>query len=118
MLDARINEVYWGLYSCEAGTAVSLLEDAVSKPGAIPENLVAEGEPLLAVGSGLCYLEKLAPGLRTAITQVLPEQWPDSLDTLSLAELDSQRGKLLTAEQVQPVYLRNEIHWKKISEQG
>jgi tRNA threonylcarbamoyladenosine biosynthesis protein TsaB len=70
------------------------------------------------VGSGLCYLDQLAPGLRTAISSVLPEQWPDSFDTLSLAELDSHRGKLLTAEQVQPVYLRNEIHWKKISEQG
>ena len=56
--------------------------------------------------------------LRTAITHVLPEQWPDSFDTLSLAELASHRGELLTAEQVQPVYLRNEIHWKKISEQA
>jgi tRNA threonylcarbamoyladenosine biosynthesis protein TsaB len=118
MLDARINEVYWGLYACEAGTAVPLLADAVSEPGAIPLDLVAEGESLVAVGSGLCYLDQLAPGLRTAITSVLPEQWPDSFDTLTLAELDRHRGKLLTAEQVQPVYLRNEIHWKKISEQG
>ncbi len=118
ILDARINQVYWGLYACEAGTAVSLLADTVSEPGAIPGNLVAEGEPLIAVGSGLCYLEQLVPALRTAITHVLPEQWPDSLDTLSLAELDRQRGKLLAAEQVQPVYLRNEIQWKKISEQG
>lgn len=118
LLDARINEVYWGLYACEAGLAVSLLADAVSEPGAIPVDLVAAGEPLVAVGSGICYLEQLAPGLRTGITLVLPEQWPDSLDILSLAERDSHRGKLLTAAQVQPVYLRNEIQWKKISEQG
>ena len=118
ILDARINEVYWGLYTCEAGAAVSLLADAVSEPAAIPVDLVAGGESLVAVGSGLCYLEQLAPDLRSAITQVLPDQWPDSIDTLSLAELDSQQGKLLAAEQVQPVYLRNEIHWKKLSEQG
>jgi tRNA threonylcarbamoyladenosine biosynthesis protein TsaB len=118
MLDARINEVYWGLYACEAGAAVSLLADAVAEPGAIPVNLVAGGESLVAVGSGLCYLEQLAPDLRTAVTHVLPEQWPDSLDTLSLADQELHQANLLAAEQVQPVYLRNEIHWKKISEQA
>jgi tRNA threonylcarbamoyladenosine biosynthesis protein TsaB len=118
ILDARINEVYWGLYACKAGVAMSLLEDAVSEPGAIPANLVAEGESLVAAGSGLCYLEQLAPGLRSEITLQLPEQWPDSIDTLSLAERYAHRGKLLAADQVQPVYLRNEIQWKKISEQG
>jgi tRNA threonylcarbamoyladenosine biosynthesis protein TsaB len=118
MLDARINEVYWGLYGWQEGVAVSLLPDAVSQPEEIPAELPTGSGGLVAVGSGLRYREQLAAALCASLAGELPEQWPDSVDTLTLAELEIAQGRLLSPEQVQPVYLRNEINWKKISEQG
>jgi tRNA A37 threonylcarbamoyladenosine modification protein TsaB len=44
-------------------------------------------------------------------------QWPDSLDLLALADAAIERGELVAAAQVQPVYLRNDIGWKKLAEQ-
>ena len=61
-------------------------------------------------------LEQLPAGLLEGLAGTVADQWPDSLDLLELAE--AENGNYLEAAQVQPVYLRNEIHWKKLSEQG
>jgi tRNA threonylcarbamoyladenosine biosynthesis protein TsaB len=116
LLDARINEVYWGLYRFEQGLAVACVEDQVSAPGDLPADLLKQ--PAVAMGSGLSYLESLPAELREAISRSVADQWPDSVDLLPLADREAAQGATLEAAAVQPVYLRNEIHWKKISEQG
>jgi tRNA threonylcarbamoyladenosine biosynthesis protein TsaB len=116
LLDARINEVYWGLYRFEDGLAVPCVDDQVSAPGDLPADLLQQ--PAVAMGSGLDYLESLPPEVQQMISRSVPEQWPDSLDLLPLADREAKLGRLLDAAAVQPVYLRNEIHWKKLSEQG
>ena len=117
MLDARINEIYWGLYCFADGLAIARVEDAVSAPADVPESLL-EGEPgVVALGSGIGDVDKLPNAVRKRITRQAHDQWPDSLDLLPLAEDLRRRGLLVDAGAVQPVYLRNEIHWKKLSEQ-
>ena len=116
VLDARINEVYWGLYRFEDGLALPCVEDQVSAPTELSVDL--PGDAMVAIGSGLDYLEAMPNPLRDRITRSVPEQWPDSLDLLPLADREEGLGKLLDAPAIQPVYLRNEIHWKKLSEQG
>jgi hypothetical protein len=49
---------------------------------------------------------------------VFPELWPDSLDLLRLGARHHAEQSLCSAEQVVPVYLRDEIGWKKLAEQG
>ncbi len=118
LLDARINEVYWGLYAFENGLAVACQPDQVSAPADLPRDLLASGAGVVALGSGLAYLEALPAALQGSILRSESDQWPDSRDLLPLAELALARGELVDADAVQPVYLRNEIHWKKLSEQG
>jgi len=116
--DARINEVYWGLYEFREGLAQPLRADAVSAPGELPAQLASSGSRLVALGSGLALLEALPQSLQLEISATVADVWPDSLDILALAEMEQSQKRLLEPVQVQPVYLRNEIHWKKLSEQG
>jgi tRNA threonylcarbamoyladenosine biosynthesis protein TsaB len=46
------------------------------------------------------------------------ELLPDARDLLPLALADWEAGRLQAAEAVCPVYVRDEISWKKLSEQG
>lgn len=116
LIDARINEVYWGYYRFEQGLAVGCCDDQVSAPGSLPEDLLDSGA--IALGSGLAYYDALPASVRTAVVKQLPDQWPDSVDLIPLAQRAAEKGELVSAQAVQPVYLRNEIHWKKLSEQG
>jgi tRNA threonylcarbamoyladenosine biosynthesis protein TsaB len=116
LLDARINEVYWGLYRFDGGVAMPCIDDQVSAPGEIPGDLLAG--PAVALGSGLLYQEALPDAVRAHLSRSVADQWPDSIDLLPLADRQDAAGALLDARAVQPVYLRNEIHWKKLSEQG
>ncbi len=116
MLDARINEVYWGRYRFDGGLATACGPDQVSAPNALPADLFTAGA--IALGSGLVYFDALPAGLREAISTQVPDQWPDSVDLIPLAERLASNDELVPAQAVQPVYLRNEIHWKKLSEQG
>jgi tRNA threonylcarbamoyladenosine biosynthesis protein TsaB len=118
MLDARINELYWGLYRFENGVARALQADAVSAPGDISVQDQHLGAGLIGLGNGLCYLPQLPEALGAALQPCAVECWPDSRDILLLADVEHTEGRLLNAEQVQPVYLRNKISWKKIHEQG
>jgi tRNA threonylcarbamoyladenosine biosynthesis protein TsaB len=117
MIDARINEVYWGVYRFEDGLARPLGEDRVSAPGDLPENLLTGAERAVALGSGLCHFDQLPAALRASVHERFQDQWPDSRDLIPLADDLQGRQRLVDATSVQPVYLRNEIHWKKLSEQ-
>ena len=100
-----------------APLATAVVADAVSAPAKLPEPLLqGEGE-VVALGSGLEYFQELPAVMRERVTRRVPDQWPDSLDLLPLAENLARCGLLVDAASVQPVYLRNEIHWKKLSEQ-
>jgi tRNA threonylcarbamoyladenosine biosynthesis protein TsaB len=105
------------LYRFEDGLATALVADAVSAPAEVPEALLEGGKDVVALGSGLPYFQELPAAVRERVCRQVTEQWPDSLDLLPHAEDRFQRGMLVDAASVHPVYLRNEIHWKKLSEQ-
>ncbi|WP_226702608.1 tRNA (adenosine(37)-N6)-threonylcarbamoyltransferase complex dimerization subunit type 1 TsaB [Microbulbifer elongatus] len=116
-LDARMQEVYWGLYSSE-NPGEALLADAVSSPEQVVSALEASGYldsavdnpcPFVAAGPGWQYpeLEALAPlGV-----------WQDAAihaqDIAVLAAGLWQKGEYLAAQDLEPAYLRNEVTWKK-----
>ncbi len=112
-LDARLPDVSWTLVKPQADTGgvIVLAEDAVSPP----EQVVAHTAVVdlqgnfQGIGPGWHYpaLEALAPA------SVELSAHPDARDMLSLGDSALQRGQAVSAEQAQPVYLRNEISWKK-----
>ncbi len=118
LLDARINELYFGLYALRDGCAEAQVPDGVCAPAALPADLgVASGE-LLAIGNGLEALEEFPAALRERIGAMHVQSLPDSVDLVSLAAARAARGELFGATEALPVYLREEIGWKKLSEQG
>ena len=118
LIDARINEIYWGLYRFENGLAVPCHEDQVSAPSEVPVELLQAQDTVVALGSGLSLAEDLPDAVRSAISKRVEDRWPSAQDLIPLAQSMAASGKLISAAAVQPVYLRNEIHWKKLSEQG
>ena len=115
ILDARMDEVYWSV--CEAKEqGVSLLQpEQVSAPDAV--TIISDAIPLIAIGTGLVYLDRFAQGIRNSIQSSDAKCYPRASEMLTLAKIDFQQGKVFTPEAAQPVYLRDQVAWKKKDQQ-
>ncbi len=56
--------------------------------------------------------------LRAKIRSCAPDLLPAARDMIPLALAKFQSGEIQSPRQVQPVYVRDEISWKKLQEQG
>ncbi|WP_428035281.1 tRNA (adenosine(37)-N6)-threonylcarbamoyltransferase complex dimerization subunit type 1 TsaB [Amphritea sp.] len=113
-LDARMNELYSCAYQMRDGLPVALGNETVSAP----ENIVLpDGDNWFAAGRGWVYLEQMSAEVRQAVTTPVLDIYP-AAGVMSELALDAYlRGEGMAAELAQPVYLRDEVSWKKISEQ-
>ena len=84
-----------------------------------PEQLQVVGEDVLqAVGSGCAFAEEFPLALRQKLSVVVAEAMPQAMDLVPPALEMLAAGDVQCAAQVQPVYVRDEISWKKLAEQG
>ena len=115
VLDARINEIYAAVYTISNGVPRLHHGPVVCAP----EDLKIAGENALqAVGNGCAFVDKFPASLRRRLSTVVPEALPQAMDLVPTALDSLAAGDVQSAAQVQPVYVRDEISWKKISEQG
>lgn len=114
-LDARINEVYSAVYTFEADLAVLREGPWACAPADLSP---AASGSLCAVGSGCHFLDQFPQSLRAKIRSSTPDLLPAARDIIPLALAKLQRGEIQSPGQVQPVYVRDEISWKKLAEQG
>ena len=114
-IDARMSEVYWGLFhTTESGRSDVLSGDALCPPISVclPEDLASRAPlgqgPLSIAGSGAVLLNELN----------VPDNWlvsthndvlPDARDVLLLGIPRVKAGDTLPADQALPVYLRNKV---------
>lgn len=121
LLDARMGELYAGAYAVSSDGALSddgvvdaLQADRLCRPedvaGAVPA-----GRAWVAIGSGWVAYPPAQLGVQPA--SVLTGE-PDAEDVLALAVRAWRRGEAQPAEQLQPVYLRDTVAWKKLDEQA
>lgn len=113
-IDARMGEVYWAEYvRDEQGVWHGEESEAVLKPEAVSERLQQlEGE-WATVGTGWQAWPDMASGC--ALTLFDGEiQLPEAQDMLPLACHLFTEGKTVAVEHAEPVYLRNEVAWKKL----
>ena len=116
LLDARINEIYWASFAFVDGVATLCQAPVACPPG---ELALDEGDaPLLAVGSGCRFIGEMPAAARSRVHEAAPQLLPAARDLVPLALDLLRRGVTQRPEQVQPVYVRDEINWKKLSEQG
>ena len=105
--DARMGEVYWGQYRLDGEGAIRCISrEQLSSP----KDVVAVSAPhLVAYGPGWHYID-LPHG---QVAKTLVDVTPHAQDILPLALAKWSQGDTLAAEQVEPLYLRNEVTWKK-----
>lgn len=109
-LDARMNEVYFGAYVIKAKRAIPLQADQVAKPEYIKlmENLHIT--QALSVGSGWqVYHEEMNSRFNQIDLSHNPECYPHAIDLVDIAYAQYQANDLLTADQVLPVYIRDNV---------
>ena len=103
-IDARMSEVYWGVYL--EGLVKS---ERICKPEQV-DKLSAE---FVGVGSGWkSYKDSLVKASK--IKCVEPEFYPDSSDLVDLSILAIESGQRATHELPQPTYLRNNVAQKSL----
>jgi tRNA threonylcarbamoyladenosine biosynthesis protein TsaB len=113
-IDARMGEVYWAEYQRDAnGEWQGEETEAVLSPEAAQARIASlEGE-WTTVGTGWQAYPQLltTPGAQLVASEVL---LPAAEDMLPLALAAWQRGATVAVEHAEPVYLRNEVAWKKL----
>ncbi|MFE8072378.1 tRNA (adenosine(37)-N6)-threonylcarbamoyltransferase complex dimerization subunit type 1 TsaB [Marinobacteraceae bacterium S3BR75-40.1] len=110
--DARMDEVYWGCYQREGDAVVLMDEERVCPPEAVS---LPEGEGLwTGAGDGWRYRARMPQAVTDRVDPVLEEAVPLAADVARLGLLGWQAGEGVAAEQAQPVYLRDQVAWKKL----
>jgi len=116
MLDARINEVYWALFSFHDNLAKQSTEPAVCAPQDVQLDEAVAG--LKGIGSGFRDRQLLPDDLLSATIVIEADLLPTARDIIPLAEHEYAKGNSQKASEVTPVYVREEISWKKLPQQG
>jgi tRNA threonylcarbamoyladenosine biosynthesis protein TsaB len=106
--DARMGQVYWGAYEIEADGLVCLAgKECVCNPDAVP---VVTAGPWVGAGSGWAsYGERIACHLREDLAAQFPEAMPHAMGVARLALQAFMQGRVVAADQAQPVYLRDQV---------
>ena len=106
--DARMDEIYWGLYGVtKEKVVIPLNAEQVTKPEAveIPADIRCFG-----IGSGWGrYVDVLRHKLGECLTGIDSDRYPLAVNMVPLALRDYTAGLAVCAEHALPVYLRNEV---------
>lgn len=118
-IDARMGEIYWGRYLRQADGQWQKVEaECVIAPQALIQQVktVNEGQ-WWQVGSAWQAYPQLADelALSLCVSEVI---YPNAEDMAQLALKQWELGHSVFAQDASPVYLRDTVAWKKVSEQG
>ncbi|MDP1708189.1 MAG: tRNA (adenosine(37)-N6)-threonylcarbamoyltransferase complex dimerization subunit type 1 TsaB [Gammaproteobacteria bacterium] len=115
-LDARMSEVYWGAYRMSDNGMMQLQgEEGVYPPGHVPVPAAGHWQ---GAGSGWqSYSSVLHIRLQDRLSATYTDHHPRARAVAQLGAHGFTLGQAVSAEQAQPVYLRNEVTWKKLSDQ-
>lgn len=113
-LDARMDEVYWGVYQLDSGIAELVIPEVVSKPCEVNFDFETS---YVGAGSGFNYQAQMPEQLTTRLNQISCDVHPHSVDILAIADQQFKLGNYVTAQEAHPVYLRNQVAWKKKDQQ-
>jgi tRNA threonylcarbamoyladenosine biosynthesis protein TsaB len=110
-LDARMDEVYWGLFGGEEGSVSALSDECVMKPEVLSTQDAVQSlaGQFIAVGSGWHY-----PAMQSLATStIVLDAQPQAEDMALIAAQVWAAGGAIDVLDAQPVYLRDTISWQK-----
>jgi tRNA threonylcarbamoyladenosine biosynthesis protein TsaB len=111
-IDARMGEVYWGVYRCAGADRVEpVAVEAVLPPEAVEAGAIPRG---VGIGSGWAtygavLAERLGP---ERLLRVMADRFPRAGCIARLAVAEVAAGTAVAADLAQPVYLRDQVAWK------
>lgn len=110
-IDARMQEVYWGEYILNTANACMQLVGA--ERVVAPADISLTIQPttnIFGVGSGWgTYADALLAKVNLNKANIDGAFYPHAQDMIPLAKLALAEGKMLSAEQALPIYLRNNV---------
>jgi len=108
VIDARIDEVYWGWYDIENGLPQLRGEEHLSAPEVLTlaDNAT---DAILAVGSGLAFVERFPETLRARIDVSLSDEHPRAGAIARIGAALFAQGVRIAAQDVEPLYLRDQV---------
>jgi tRNA threonylcarbamoyladenosine biosynthesis protein TsaB len=107
-LDARMGEIYWGVYQCDAAGLMVEVEVERVCPAQLIEAPASTG--WLGVGSGFsAYAAILRERFGAALADCAPDEYPQARDVAVLGAAAFARGEAVSAEHALPVYLRDNV---------
>lgn len=104
-IDARMDEVYWGVFGLRDGVMQALSDERVCAPELVELPAGAAMGAFYGAGTGWQYAERLA----VKPADCWPQMLPDARDLLALALPRWQAGEVLDAADAQPIYLRDKV---------
>jgi tRNA threonylcarbamoyladenosine biosynthesis protein TsaB len=114
--DARMHEVYFAAYQLDGDALMQpVVEEMVVKPDALVLNQAIDKDWAGAGSGWSVYKTALLKSLGTELNHIYPDLITRADEIALLAATDYQQGKAVSAELALPVYLRNEVAWKKSS---
>jgi tRNA threonylcarbamoyladenosine biosynthesis protein TsaB len=107
-IDARMGEVYVAIYERGADALPAPIEaPRVCRPDAVT---VTGSAAWAASGTGWrTYETILRQRCETAPAAIEPDALPEARDALTLARPQFEQGKIIRAEALEPLYLRNDV---------
>jgi tRNA threonylcarbamoyladenosine biosynthesis protein TsaB len=112
-LDARMNEAYWAECRSDPQGSMELL--GLERVSASERVAIEIGSDWMGVGSAWGpYGESLRAAAGSEPARVDAEARVQAHDIAVLAAGAVERGEVVSAERALPVYLRDEVAWKKI----
>ena len=111
-IDARMDEVYWAVYSLKEQLWHLYGEEAVISPDKVflPEKLNQSDEQWVGAGTGWAsYKDRLLLTVNRQLQTILPDCLPSAEVIAKLAVAELKAGNTITAAEAIPVYLRNDV---------
>ena len=114
--DARMGEVYWGTFVCRDGLPEALGNERVCPPEAValPESGAGVSGHWFGAGQGWKYRDAMPQAVTEHISGMDDSLVPRAAQVARLAERGFHNGEAVSADQAQPVYVRDEVTWKKL----
>jgi tRNA threonylcarbamoyladenosine biosynthesis protein TsaB len=112
-IDARMGEVYLGIYSFDE-KLIPLIDECVVKPEDAIEKIkeVISDKQFAYCGTGFKTYEQIMENFEGVIRA--PIDLPLASSLLKIANI---QGESLEPEEVLPLYIRDNVAWKKVNEQ-
>ena len=104
-IDARMDEVYWGVFALNDGVMRPLCDERVCAPEQVELPLETGQADVAGAGTGW----QLADRLAVKPSRYWSDMLPDARDLLALALPRWLAGELLDAADAQPIYLRDKV---------